>query len=204
MCQMTSLILNFLFYTYLVSKEQKFLCFESKNTKSEMTRTYQCYIIQSNALQITFRPVSFLSIWRKLRLKDILPVANSLNFTTFKLKYKPPLAYWSSVMMYLYLGRQVEMAYSDSCYSSPAGSLSSIPGIAPRQHLGHSSSQQFFKTFAPGKWPPFNSYQLTTILMVMPKKGIENWSFSTQSYSRFGKWLFINVAEQHLYMYRIY
>lgn len=85
------------------------------------------------------------------KLKDILPVANSLNFTTFKLKYKPPLAYWSSVMMYLYLGRQVEMAYSDSCYSSPAGSLSSIPGIAPRQHLGHSSSQQFFKTFAPGK-----------------------------------------------------
>lgn len=92
MCQMTSLILNFLFYTYLVSKEQKFLCFESKNTKSEMTRKYQCYIIQSNALQITFRPVSFLSIWRKLRLKDILPVANSLNFTTFKLKYKPPLS----------------------------------------------------------------------------------------------------------------
>lgn len=96
------------------------------------------------------------------------------KFTTFKLKYKPPLACWSSVMMYLYLGRQVEMAYSDSCYSSPAGSLSSIPGIAPRQHLGHSSSQQFFKTFASGKWPPFNSYQLMTILMVMPKKGIEN------------------------------
>lgn len=57
---MTSLILNFLFYTYLVSKEQKFLCFESKNTKSEMTRKYQCYIIQSNALQITFRPVSVI------------------------------------------------------------------------------------------------------------------------------------------------
>ena len=49
------------------------------------------------------------------------------------------------------MGRGTEMANSDSCYSSPAGSLSSIPGIAPRQHLAHSSSQQFFRTFAPGK-----------------------------------------------------
>ncbi|XP_061170797.1 chitin synthase-like isoform X1 [Saccostrea echinata] len=50
----------------------------------------------------------------------------------------------------MYLGRHVEMTHcSDSCYSSPAGSLSSIPGIAPRRPLGYNSSQNFFKSFAP-------------------------------------------------------
>lgn len=35
--------------------------------------------------------------------------------------------------------RQDEMAnFSDSCYSFPTGSLSSIPGILPRKHLCHS------------------------------------------------------------------
>ena len=81
--------------------------------------------------------------------------------------------------MYLYLGRGTEMAYSDSCYSSPAGSLSSIPGIAPRQHLAHSSSQQFFRTFAPGK----KKDKRILIINVLCAYQLQQWSNSHFSFN---------------------